>query len=101
MGKEDDSSMGMNMTGAIGNEDSAMSIGKLGNAGGMGVDDSELSNNAIGVSNKKEKSASNSKSKKKPKSSSKKSKKSKKADSDDDDDDMYAKNEPSTLKINT
>ena len=54
--KDDDSSMGMNMTGALGNEDSAMSIGKLGQASGMGVDDSELSNNAIGVSSKKEKS---------------------------------------------
>ena len=42
----------MNMTGALGNEDSAMSIGKLGAASGMGVDDSELSNNVIGVSSK-------------------------------------------------
>ena len=54
---DDDSSIGMNMTGALGNDDSNMSIGKLGHAGGIGVDDSELSNNAIGVSSRKEKSA--------------------------------------------
>ena len=47
--QDDDSSMGMNMTGAPGNEDSALSIGKLGAASGMGVDDSELSNTGVGV----------------------------------------------------
>ena len=98
-GKDDDSSLGMNMTGAIGNDESAMSIGKLGHASGMGVDDSELSNNAIGVSSKKEKSSGNaSKSKKKIKSSKKSKRKSRKAD--DSDDDMGA-GESSTLKINT
>ena len=89
----------MNMTGALGNEDSAMSIGKLGAASGMGVDDSELSNNVIGVSSKNQKSATTSKNKKKPKSSKKSSKKSKKV-ADDSDDDMVH-NEASTLKINT
>ena len=94
---DDDSSMGMNMTGAPGNEDSALSIGKLGAASGMGVDDSELSNTGVGVPQAKNKSKSGGDSKNKKKPKDKKRKKSKKHDSDDDMDN----NEPSTMKITT
>lgn len=101
MNKDDDSSLGMNMTGALGNEDSAMSIGKIGQASHMGVDDSELSNNAIGVSSKKEKNiAAAAKNKKKPKDKKNKKRKSKKAD-DSDEDLRAGHNDPSTLRINT
>ena len=100
--KDDESSLGMNMTGAMGNDDSAMSIGKLGHASGMGVDDSELSNSGVGVSSRKEKSAiSSSKNKKKPKDKKNKKRKSRKSGHSDGDELGGSNYEASTLKINT
>ena len=47
----EDSSMGMNMKDR--DDESMMSIGKIGQSGGLGVDDSELSNGIVGITPKK------------------------------------------------
>ena len=47
---QDESSLGMNLTGALGNEDSGANFGGKTNGGGnLNIDDSELSNNIVGV----------------------------------------------------
>lgn len=94
---DDDSSMGMNMTGALGNDDSALSLGKIGAASGMGVDDSELSNNAIGVSSSKKDKSGGGNKKKKPKDKKKSKKMRRTSDSGED----MGHGEPSTLKVMT
>ena len=67
----------------------------------MGVDDSELSNNAIGVSSKKEKNIAAQKKNKKNKDKKNKKRKSRQSKKADDSDDETTNKEPSTLKINT
>lgn len=83
----EDSSMGMNMRDR--DDESMMSIGKIGQNGGLGVDDSELSNGIVGITPKKVPKAKSEKpdKKNKAKDKKKKTKKSKKSDSDDDGDD--------------
>ena len=46
---QEESSLGMNLTGALGNEDSGMSMGKMNPGGNLNIDDSELSNNLVPV----------------------------------------------------
>ena len=46
---QDESSLGMNLTGALGNEDSGINMSKLNGPSNLNIDDSELSNNIVGV----------------------------------------------------
>ena len=102
---QEESSLGMNLTGALGNEDSNLSLGKMNPSGNLNIDDSELSNNIIGVKmDRKDKPSMKDKSSKK---SGKKDKKDKKRKSHKsgalagDSDDELRVDGASTLKINT
>lgn len=87
----EDSSLGFNN---IGGEESSMSVGKLGTGKGLGIDDSELTNNIVGIgggdstnvinTSKKDKDKEKDKEKKK-KDKKKDKKKKKKHDSSSDD----------------
>jgi hypothetical protein len=100
----EESSIGLNMGGG---GETEMSIGKAG--GGLGIDDSELSNNIVGVSTTvptskkpayKPKDSDKKKDKKSKKNKDKKKLKAKKRAASDDSDSV-GDNDSSTLKINT
>ena len=95
----------MNLTGALGNEDSNMSLGKMNPSGNLNIDDSELSNNMIPVKmDKKDRPSTKDKSHKK---SGKKDKKHKSRRSKSggglagDSDNELRTDGASTLRINT
>ena len=93
----------MNLTGALGNENSDMSLGKINPSGNLNIDDSELSNNLVPVKmdkkDKPQKDKSHKKSGKKDKKH--KSRRSKSGGGLAGDSDTELRVERSTLRINT
>ena len=101
---QEESSLGMNLTGALGNEDSNLSLGKMNPSGNLNIDDSELSNNLVPVKMDKKPST---KERSHNKKSGKKDKKDKRRKSSrggglaGDSDTELRTDGASTLRINT